>query len=172
MDVKWLIEATVGATELAKATRIEVQDRQDKRRVERVRSIIEALRQIYFMPRGVVSLLADLAEGIQPSEAQVVAILPVFNDFRFHMHRYMDRLDPQDGQPDKTLSLKAERVLREISYGKAGVRERIQDLLNGALTHGSPVPPEKATEVLSLVEGLNAAIEEAEEELMKALKAG
>ena len=71
-----------------------------------------------------ISLLEGIAVGIMPTEEQIEFILPNFNDAGPFVDRIHLRLDPPEGQPGNMMTLRAERVLREISWGKGGVREK------------------------------------------------
>lgn len=82
----------------------------------------------------------------------------------------LHRLDPPDGQPDGVFTLKAERVLREISYGKGGVRRKVKGLLNEKLTFREEISREDAALLRDEILKLNEAIEEAEEELVASLR--
>ena len=169
MDPAFILEMVMGAKDLANSARIEVREIGDQRKVQRIQIIIEALRRIYFSPRGVITLPNSLADGHTPTVEQISLILPEFNDVGFRVDRFIDRLDPPNGHREGDLSLKAERVLREIAYGKTGVRQRVQELLNESLTLGEPVTRKDARELLDAIIQLNTAIEDAEEALMLAL---
>ena len=171
MEISWVLDLVTGARELANAARVEEGRNIRNREARHVKPIIEALRLIYFAPRGVISLLNDVANGIAPSEDQIEIILPRFNDADPFVERMRWRLDPPDGQIEGLLTLKAERVLREISYGKGGVREKVKDMLNHSLTFGEPISPEEATKRRDEILEINSAIEEAEEALVAATRA-
>lgn len=166
MDITSVFEIVAGARDLANAARLDGNANRDKRQARQVKSIIEALRLIYFSPRGVISLLSDIVEGVYPTEEQIEFILPRFNDAEPFVERMLWRLDPDVGPPNGVLTLKAERVLREISYGKGGVREKVKDMLNHALTYGEPISAERAAKLRGEIFDLNLAIEEAEEALV------
>jgi len=170
VDVGWVINLVAGAKDLANVSRIAEGQAGNTHQVQQVKDIIEALRLIYFAPRGVISLLDDLANGIRPSQELIEGILTNFNDGEHFVERMRLRLDPAAGQPEGTLSLKAEKVLREISYGKGGVRAKVQNLLNQALTFGEDIPRDEAGELRDEILLLNEAIEDAEEALFKSLR--
>ena len=170
MGIGSLLEIVSGARELAAFARVEEGQRGDRRKARQVKEIIEALRYIYFSPRGVISLLEGIVDGNIPSEQQIEMILPRFNDAGPFVDRIHLRLDPPEGQPNDTLTLRAERVLREISWGKGGVREKVQSLLNNSLTFGEEVSAEQAAELLNEIRALNKAIEDAEDALVVAMR--
>lgn len=170
MAIDYVIEALKGAKELADFAKIEASGRRAARRERNIQELIEALRLIYFSPRGVIKLLEEIVQGRIPTEQQIAMILPNFNDHEFNVHRMLRRLDPDDGHIQGALTLRAERVLREISYGKSGVRSKVKDLLNEALTLGTPVSEHDAIALLNEIRALNQAIESAEEALVSSTK--
>ena len=166
MEVGTLVELLSGARELANLARVEPAQGNDRHQQRTVRDMIEALRLIYFSPRGILSLLELIAEGGYPTQDQIEMVLLDFNDAEPFVYRAVMRLDPDFDRNDRTLTLKAQRVLREIGYGKGGVRRKVQDLLNWSLTHGEPVSKEEAKILIEEIGQLNAAIENAEEALV------
>ncbi len=170
MPVLEIVQSLNAALELAKHANAAALPAPDRRRIQYLKELIEALRRIYFAPRSVVSLLEQIAQGIEPSAEQVAAILPSFNDFEYHMPRYLDRLDPENGHGNQHLTLRGERLLREIAWGKKGVRHGVQSLLNEALTSREKISPCEAENLLEQITQLNLAIEAAEEALVKTLR--
>ncbi|MEL6337128.1 MAG: hypothetical protein AAFQ88_10880 [Pseudomonadota bacterium] len=168
-EVQSILEALRGARDLAAFAVNEAENNRERGRARHLQSLIEALRLIYFSPKGVLLLIERMAAGEQPSREQIEAILPHFNDGEFAVERMLRRLDPERGQPDGILSLRAERVLREISYGKGGVREKVQHLLNYSMTYDLPIDRKEAAELHKEVVALNEAIEHAEEALISSL---
>lgn len=117
VDVAWVIELVAGARELANSARVQDNTGPNRREVREIKQLIEALRLVYFAPRGVLALLDDLAAGNRPNQEQIETILPRFNDGEPWVDRMLYRLDPTNGRMNETLTLRAERVLREIAYG-------------------------------------------------------
>jgi hypothetical protein len=72
--------------------------------------------------------------------------------------------------PISPLSLRTQRVLSQISYGKVRLRRDIQSALNQALTYDQQVEPQMAVELLGVIQILNDAIEDADEAIMQALR--
>ncbi len=169
MEVTSLFELLKGAKELASIARVEPNQQNDRRQQQAVQDRISDLRSIYFAPRGVLSILKVIADGGYPTPEQIKSILPGFNDAEPSVSRARQRLDPEYDRNDRTLTLKAQRVLGEISYGKGGVRSKVQSLLNYSLTYGEPVSPEQAQQLIQEIGELNTAIEEAEEALVATL---
>jgi hypothetical protein len=145
-----------------------VHERHEKRQGRETQELVDGLRLIYFSPRGVIKLLNDFVDGNDPSEEQIAMILPDFNDYEFRVQQMLRRIDPIDQEVQGGLTLRAARVLREISYGKQGVRDKIKDLLNEALTLAEPISKADAIALRDEIIVLNAAIEDAEEALVSA----
>ncbi|MFT4794655.1 MAG: DNA-binding transcriptional MerR regulator [Paracoccaceae bacterium] len=131
-------------------------------------TIIQALRRIYFTPKGIRSILMGISEGIQPSQPQIDALIE-FNDAEWEVGRALQKLDLIDA-PISPLSLRTQRVLSQISYGKVRLRRDIQSALNQALTYDQQVEPQMAVELLGVIQILNDAIEDADESIMQALR--
>ncbi|MHA6324367.1 hypothetical protein [Roseivivax sp. CAU 1753] len=132
--------------------------------------LIDCLRQIYFTPAGVLALLREIESGRYPSENKIATVLPEFNDREFHVGRARHDLDRAADLVRGNLSLRANRVLGEISYGKAGIRQKVKDLLNEALTFEGNISREQASELIGEIRTLNDAIEEAEEKLIASMR--
>jgi len=170
MAYEWVLEAIQGARDLAVFANSEAVDRRTARRRREAQEIVEVLRLIYFSPRGVIKLLDDIVLGNNPTEDQIAMILPEFNDREYRVHRILALLNPEDREVQGGLTLRAERTLREISYGKGGVREKVKTLLNEALTFGQPISREEAADLRDEILSLNEAIEAAEEALVAAIR--
>jgi len=170
MAVETIIDLVKGAKELAEVVRFEASERRSTRQAREVQELIEYLRLIYFSPKGVIRLLEEISDGSNPTEEQIEMILPEFNDYEFRVRGMLARIAPDEQRVQGNLTLRAERVLREISYGKAGVRSKVKDLLNEALTLGEPVSRQDATILLDEILLLNAAIENAEEALVSSIR--
>ena len=165
MEVSFLIDTLKGATELANALRVRQASPSDARAARETQAAIEALRLIYFSPTGGLRIVEDLANGHQPNREEVATILPGFNDYEDRVQQNLAVLD-SDWNRNSRLTLRAQRVLREISYGKAGVRQRVKELLNESLTFENRIEPKDAAELLDQISALNKAIEDAEEALV------
>jgi hypothetical protein len=170
MELELLLDAIKGAQELAEYARTDESVRRDSRRTREIQKLIEALRLIYFSPGGVIALLDQIADGKEPSEDQIATILPDFNDYEFRVLRMLGRISPEEGSVQGRLTLRAERVLREISYGKKGVRGKVKDLLNKALTYGHRVSRADAASLRDEIVVLNNTIEAAEIALVEAMR--
>jgi len=125
--------------------------------------IVDALRSIYFVPQGVLTLLEEVAEGRQPDAQQVEVVLPRFNDGEWRVGRALAVLEFDDLSGNREISLRRARTLDLLRYGKIHLRRDIQELLNHSLTFGRPISPEAARALLERVHALNAEIESLEE---------
>jgi hypothetical protein len=170
MELGSVIAAAKGAKDLAEFARKSASSKRQNYQRREIQELIEALRMIYFSPRGVITLLNQISDGSQPSEEQIAMILPEFNDYEFRVHRMLSRIAPEHGEVRGRLTLRAQRVLREISYGKQGIRGKVKGLLNEALTVGRPVSRADATKLRDEIVELNTAIENAEEALAASIR--
>jgi hypothetical protein len=136
--------------------------RENKRRA---RSIIEALRMIYFTPRGTLELLKILAAGQMPDPDDIQDVLVDFNDAEWRVARSVRAME-FDASDSYDMSLRHRRELDGLAYGKRILRRHIQDALNHSLSDGQQIDTAQATELVGRVEELNALIERIEEELL------
>ena len=164
------LELIKGAAELARSFDGAEAQTNNPRALKARKQLIDALRDIYFAPKGVLGLLQEIADGGYPSEEKVSFILPNFNDREDWVDRARYRLHGVDLIRNASLSLKATRVLGEISYGKGGVRTKVKDLLNASLTFDERISPEDARHMIQEIKVLNEAIEDAEEKLLELVK--
>ena len=125
--------------------------------------IVVALREIYFTPNGVITLLEQLANGLKPDRIEVEHALPKFNDAEWRIGSALQRLEFASLAENKEVSLKRARVLDQLRYGKINLRRDIQSLLNQPLTFGKELSKDTAVELLKRVTALNAQIESLEE---------
>jgi hypothetical protein len=164
MPLPGVIESANGALSLATSLADLARGSQGNRRA--VRPVIEALRGIYFTPRGTREILRCLADGDRPDPETIRDVLLEFNDAEWRVQRFVDILDFRALERFDELSLRQRRTLEEIAYGKRNLRRDLQDTLNFALTNREPIGPKDAGVLLGRVEALNALIESLEEEFL------
>jgi hypothetical protein len=118
-----------GGIALAKAAKDWLPKREDKdRRLQD--DLCFALRQLYFTPKGVISLLKDVAENKKVSATRLRQILGDFNDREWKVQEALHRIDFYELKKELGISLATARVLNELQYGKASLREEIQSEVN------------------------------------------
>lgn len=163
MPVPGALEAAITAVSfLTDISGFAKTSRENKRRA---RPIIEALRGVYFTPRGTLNLLKTLADSKMPDPEDVRDVLVNSNDSEWHVERNMRAM--QFGDSDAyNLSLRHRRELDEIAYGKRHLRRHIQDALNQSLSDGNQIGAVEATQLVARIEELNSLIERLEEELL------
>lgn len=125
--------------------------------------IVAALREIYFTPEGVKSLLREVAEGKTPEVQKVERVLPNFNDSEWRVGRALALLNYENLSDRREVSLRRAETLNQLRFGKINLRRDIQTLLNRSLTVGQAIAPDEARELLDRVSALNAEIVELEE---------
>lgn len=158
-----VIETATSAVNLA--TALADFGSQSKPNRRRVRPIVQALRGIYFTPRGTLKVLGALADGITPDPEDIEDVLTGFNDHEWQVSRHLDYMD-FDRSDGMDLSLRQRRTLTELAYGKKNLRREIQDALNETVGQGRNFDQDDARILLRRVEALNSMIESLEEELL------
>ena len=170
MDLLSVIEIVKGAVELANIPKQDSAKPQNNREIQALQNLVNALRRIYFSPKGVLLLLNEIANGGYPSEEKISLILPEFNEGEHWVRQAQHDLNSSGVMQRASLTLKAERVLSEIAYGKGGIRTKVQMLLNESLTYAEKISVEEARQLIKEIKMLNEAIENAEEALVAMIK--
>ncbi|OXE35348.1 MAG: hypothetical protein CGW95_14400 [Phenylobacterium zucineum] len=126
-------------------------------------SIVKSLRDMYFMPEGVVFLLEEIAAGRNPNTDDIEKILPRFNDMEWRVGQALHMLEFDRLTGNREISLRRARILSQLRYGKISLRRSIQEFLNHALTVGNQPLQETAEELIQGIVALNEQIEALEE---------
>src|ERR1700737_4667804 len=113
-----------------------------------------ALRQLYFTPKGVISLLEDVAENRKVSATRLREILGDFNDREWKVQEALHRIDFYELEKELGISLATARVLNELRYGKASLREEIQSEVNRYGQEGATPNKTKVKKLTGTIEGL------------------
>jgi hypothetical protein len=147
---------------LAKAAKDWLPKREDKdRRLQN--DLCLALRRLYFTPKGVISLLEDVAENRKISATRLRQALGDFNDGEWNVREALDRIDFYALKEELGISLATARVLNELRYGKASLREEIQSEVNRYGQEGATPNKTRVKKLIASIERLNADIEDVEE---------
>jgi flagellar biosynthesis regulator FlbT len=151
-----------GGIALAKAVKDWLPKQEDRdRRLQD--DLCFALRQLYFTPKGVISLLKDVAENREVSATRLRQVLGDFNDREWKVREALHRIDFYELKKELGISLATARVLNELQYGKAGLREEIQLEVNRYGQEGATPNKTKVKKLIASIERLNADIEDVEE---------
>jgi flagellar biosynthesis regulator FlbT len=121
-----------------------------------------ALRQLYFAPDGVISLLKDVVADREISETRLRQALGDFNDRQWKVQEALQRIDFHQLRRKLGVSLLTMRVLSELQYGKASLRREIQSEVNRYGQQGAIPKKSKVRRLIGSIEDLNAAIEDIE----------
>jgi hypothetical protein len=145
--------------ELAEAVRRSLSEGQRDNRL--ANEIYKSLRQIYFMPDGVLSLLKDIQWGNKISKSRLETALPAFNDKQWKIEKALKNLDWSRLNQEIAISLHTAQALQLIRDGKVSLRQDIQDTIN---SYGQPwyKPSTKAkvTQLIRTIQKLNSKIDE------------
>jgi hypothetical protein len=144
--------------------------RRKQQSIAQIKKVVDALRTIYFYPKGVMRVLESLASGIRPTQEEIVQVLPEFNDAETLIYRSLKELDPVKGFPKNLLTLRATRLLQQIVEGKMNVRSKSQKLLNHALTFNKDISTNSVRNLILEINDINYKIESVEEALVDILR--
>jgi hypothetical protein len=125
--------------------------------------ISDALRAIYFTPRGVTALLRKIDAGVKVTEEEVSAALIQFNDGEPRVERaaatlLFERLSRQHG-----ISLRTIKQLDLVRDGKLSLRREIQEEINYYGRGRHKPDKERVRSLLKQIDELNAAILDVED---------
>jgi hypothetical protein len=124
--------------------------------------ISRALRTLYFTPKGILSLLVEVADGKPLTEKRIQKTLIDFNDREWKVEEALQRIDFHALQRELGLSLSAMRVLEQLRYGKINLRRAVQAEVNPYGQDGTDPNKTKAKKLIAAIENLNADIEDVE----------
>jgi hypothetical protein len=121
--------------------------------------ISRALRTLHFSPRGIVSLLKEVANGETLTEERIQQALTDFNDREWRVEEVLRRINYYELEQELGLSLGAIRVLEQLRYGKIDLRRAVQSEVNPYGQDGAKPNKGKARKLITAIENLNADIE-------------
>lgn len=124
--------------------------------------VVGALRAIYFMPKGILSLLYEVVDGEELSDRRIQQALGDFNDREWAVADALQRIDFLSLKREHGLSLAQMRVLEQLRYGKMNLRQAVQREVN--LYGQEGIKPKKAAakQLIAAIEDLNSEIEDIE----------
>jgi hypothetical protein len=124
--------------------------------------VVDALRALYFAPKGILSLLHDVVNGEELSDGRIQQALGDFNDREWAVTEALQRIDFCNLRGEHGLSLARLRVLEQLRYGKMNLRQAVQDEVNLYGQDGTKPKKAAAKRLITAIENLNSEIEEIE----------
>jgi hypothetical protein len=124
--------------------------------------VSQALRTLYFTPKGILSLLKEVADGEKLSEERIQQFLNDFNDREWKVEAALHRVDFYALKRELGLSLASISVLEQLRYGKINLRRSVQAEVNPYGQDGTSPNKAKARRLIAAIEKLNAEIEDVE----------
>jgi hypothetical protein len=118
------------------------------------------LRQLYFTPGGIVSLLKDIAADRRISATRLRQALGDFNDREWEVQDALQRIDFHQLHRKLGLSLSTLRILTELQCGKASLRSEVQTEVNRYGQPGARPNKSRVRLLIASIERLNADIED------------
>ena len=131
----------------------------------RFKELIGALRILYFPPGGSIVVLEVICAGRDPSREMIESVLLEFNDMGQEVSRNLRKLRLAS-EHSELISLRKQRMLREISYAKGDVRVGLKFALHDMLMSGERISVVEAKIFRDRIVALNILIEDAEEALI------
>lgn len=122
--------------------------------------VTDAIRTLYFTPRGVLSLLHEVANGEELSEKRIQQALSDFNDREWRVGEALRRINFRLLHREFGLSLQTVRALEQLRYGKIDLRQAVQREVNFYGQQGVKPSKAAAKRLISAIEKLNVQIED------------
>lgn len=114
------------------------------------------------MPRGIHSLLREVAEGEELTEKRIQQALSDFNDREWKVESALQHIDFYALRRELGLSLLTINVLGELRYGKINLRRAVQAEVNPYGQDGIKPNRARAKKLIAAIEKLNTEIEDIE----------
>jgi hypothetical protein len=146
--------------EIAKAAKSHFERSPDNPRLNA--EICKALRTIYFMPKGVLSLLKEAERGDKLSPERIEQALTDFNDREWKVQDALHAINFDRLVKELGMTLRTSQVLEQIRYGKMSLRQDIQNEVNYYGRRGNKPDQEKIRALIDSIEAINAQIEDIE----------
>jgi hypothetical protein len=139
-----------------------IRPREESRDARVQNAVSLVLRELYFAPDGILSLLREIADGEYPTETRLKQALVDFNDQEWKVGEALESLEFNALKKELGLSLNALRALIMLREGKSELRWTVQQEVNFYGQEG--VWPKKARvrKLIKAIEELNGAIEQVE----------
>jgi hypothetical protein len=130
------------------------------------------LRELYFAPDGILSLLREIADGEQPAETRLRQALVDFNDKEWKIEGALERLEYDALKKELGLSLNALRALGLLREGKSELRWTVQQEVNFYGQDGVWPGKARVRKLIQAIQNLNTEIEQIEAIINRRATAG
>ena len=125
-------------------------------------SVIGALRAIYFVPQGTISLLDNIAEGRTIDVDEARSLFEDFDGRDKQVYDATDKLDYNQLMDMGHFSIRASRELEMLKWNKVSLRNEVRQFLRPVVNGQTPDRGE-ASRLRTMLEALNEKIEQLEE---------
>jgi hypothetical protein len=145
----------------------------EKSRDTRVQNAVSLiLRELYFAPDGILSLLREIADGEHPTETRLKQALVDFNDRQWKIEEALESLEFDVLKKELGLSLNSLRALLMLREGKSELRWTVQQEVNFYGQEGVWPRTTRVRKLIKAIEDLNTAIEQVEETINQRASVG
>lgn len=127
--------------------------------------VVKDLKFIRFDDEGVLSLVHTTLDGREIGKEELRKVLSGFNDQEWNVAAAVERLSAEAVREVKGISRLTSRELDRVKEMKLSVRKDVQRALNDYGLPGFKVNKRRLRAIVSKIERLNAAIDEAEDML-------
>jgi hypothetical protein len=167
-DPLTIIKVATSAVEGLKHIRPRTESRDT--RVQNNVSLI--LRELYFAPDGILSLLREIADGELPTETRLKQALINFNDREGKIEGALESLEYDALKKELGLSLNALVALTMLREGKSELRWTVQQEVNFYGQDGVWPDTARVRKLIKAIDELNAVIEQVEAAINRRAPAG
>jgi hypothetical protein len=150
----------VAASAIGALKHIRPREESSDARVQKAVSLF--LRDLYFAPDGIVSLLREIADGEYPSETRLKQALVDFNDREWKVDEALKGLEFGVLKKELGLSLSALQALFLMRESKSELRWSVQQEVNYYGQDGVWPDRAKVRKLIQAIEYLNTKIEQIE----------
>ncbi|MBR1154809.1 hypothetical protein [Bradyrhizobium sp. JYMT SZCCT0428] len=139
-----------------------IRPKTESRDVRIQNNVSYVLREIYFAPSGILSLLNEIAEGEHPAEVRLRQALADFNDKQWKIEGALQSVEYDALKDELGLSLNALRALHMLREGKSELRWTVQQEVNFYGQDGVWPSKTRVRRLIKAIHDLNTEIERIE----------
>jgi hypothetical protein len=122
--------------------------------------LVTSLRQIYFFPRGTLSLVEAVARGSVPATAEVQLAKAEFVGGGPEVAEALERLLSDDLTATLHVSIQDVNAFQAIAYGKRDVRSAVLEFIDDLIANPEQIDSARAQELAAQIHTLNRRVEE------------